>query len=1211
MKLVRLLLHAFGPFTDKTVDFAAGPDNLRNLHLIYGPNEAGKSSALRAITDLRFGIPVRSPDDFIHPMAQMRVAGVFVDGHGEQIGLVRRKGRGATLSRFDVATGVPDPVLPVLREHELALTGGVERGEFEAMFGLNHARLRAGGDLLLKGEGELGSALFEASAGTRGIAKILAELDDDAKKLFNPHGRAQNATINEARRQLDEQRSAWRAAQTPPREWQALHRAHEEARAALAAVDGAIEALRRRGNELAELRTVEPLLRQHERALADLAALATAPELPESAREERLAAEQAQRQARQALHDAQLELDRCAKALAALTIEAPLLEHAEAIERLAAGVEGAARSRIEAGQQRAIVERIDGELTAAAARIAAGAELSAVLHAAPSAADRVALNHHLQAIGLLDERLAGQRERARELEEALHDDAEGTPVAPDPALRQAVGEALRAAQALGDVARSRRESDRRIGDLEGRLLQSLADIGAGSEQALRQAQPLLDAQIAQARQTLAALDDAMRDARDEDQRLDPQLEEQRLRLRQLEAAGEVVTAETLRLARARRDDGWNRIRRIYVERADGAAASPAAPDAAFDPQRPLPDAFAAAQDEADRQADLLRADAQRAAAAEECSTRIGQMVARRGELAAMVASLAAQRADVLAGWTASLAQARLPLLDADALREWQVRREAVLELAGRLAELRTEREAALAEAAAAASALGGALNSASTSASTGALARASASALPGAPGAPGAAGQAPAGSNAADAAAALPTLIAHALQWEQKAAASDAEHGARAKLQRARQAERKKLDTLILGTATDLQGHVAELATWHARLFLPPASAPETVQARLEELDALARQAAALSDARQAHGHHQAVVADIAVRAAQLADLLGEKAPVAIDDFADRLKKRLLESRQGEQLRIALSRDRDRAQQQQRQAEAELARQDATLTRLCAAAGVATADLLPEKEEGAAARRHAQLRLSTLVEQLGQASARPQAALREALAGRDAGAIDSERERCRLELAQREAEQAAARQAEEQSRRALEAIDTSDAAAAAREAMESAAARFRAAIRPWARLRLAHALLGEALNRFRERAQAPMVTAASEYFSLMTGGRYRRLVADEADDKPVLRAERDDGARIGVEAMSDGTADQLYLALRLAALDLRRASHPHMPLVLDDVLITADDGRAANMLRALARFAEGGQVLIFTHHRHLLDVARAALGEQAFAVHEL
>ena len=87
--------------------------------------------------------------------------------------------------------------------------------------------------------------------------------------------------------------------------------------------------------------------------------------------------------------------------------------------------------------------------------------------------------------------------------------------------------------------------------------------------------------------------------------------------------------------------------------------------------------------------------------------------------------------------------------------------------------------------------------------------------------------------------------------------------------------------------------------------------------------------------------------------------------------------------------------------------------------------------------------------------------------------------------------------------------------------------------------------------------------------------------------------------------------MSDGTSDQLYLALRLAALDLRRASHPHMPLVLDDVLITSDDERAANILRALARFAEGGQVMIFTHHRHLVDVARTTLGERSVAIHNL
>ena len=155
MKLARLLLQAFGPFTGKTLDFAASASN---LHLIYGPNEAGKSAALRAITDLRFGIPLHSADDFIHPTGRLRIAGLFIDDSGEQLGLVRRKGRAPTLSRFDVVTEQPDRALPVLREHELALTGGVERGEFEAMFGLNHARLRAGGDRLyrLANKGEIG-----------------------------------------------------------------------------------------------------------------------------------------------------------------------------------------------------------------------------------------------------------------------------------------------------------------------------------------------------------------------------------------------------------------------------------------------------------------------------------------------------------------------------------------------------------------------------------------------------------------------------------------------------------------------------------------------------------------------------------------------------------------------------------------------------------------------------------------------------------------------------------------------------------------------------------------------------------------------------------------------------------------------------------------------------------------------------------------------
>lgn len=1176
MKLTRLLLHAFGPFTDAQLDFAGSDEQpVANLHLIYGPNEAGKSSALRAMTDLRFGIPLRSQDDFVHLPNQLRIAGAFLTAEGESIGLVRRKGRGTTLCRFDIETGQPSASPDVGRDLEMALTGGLEREEFEAMFGLNHARLRAGGDLLLKGRGELGAALFEASAGTRGIAAILASLDTDAKAFFNPHGRAQSAIINEARRQLDEQRHLWRQAQIRPADWQILNRNHEQARDALAEIDRALETQRRRENGLTELRTVEPLLREHDRALTELQALAEVPDLVQSAREDRLAAEQALRRAQKDLQGAELELKRCAEDLDSLVIEALLLEHSDAIERLSTTAETVARSRIEMRQQEAVITRIVADMEAAAARIAPQRSIEELLNAAPSAADRVALDDHLGAIGRLSERLDGHRNRADELDQAKQLDADGSPVLPDPLARQALANALGEARGLGDISRHIAESDRAILGLESQLTQGLSDLGIESIDALRGIRPLLDAQIVGARKTVGDTEDAVRRLREEDVRLEADLKQQRLRQIQLAAAGEVVTAETLRLARERRDEGWVLIRQAYVERRQNAEDL----GRLFDPDHPLPEAFEAAQGGADRQADLLRADATRAAGYEECASRINDMEVRRTELAKELSAQIASLQDLQTDWTRILAEARLPDHDPEALREWQAGRADALDVADRLAQAQADRQRLQSEAGTAAAALSAALI----------------------------------GVGQAVQSSALPHLIIQADRWEKLATKVEAEQSAQANAERIRQAERQKVDGLISKTGAELGSRLTAVQVWHARLFLVADSTPETVKARLNELDNLARESAALAEAKLRQAQQQAVVEDFSIQAEHLAVILGEPLPepAMTEDLADRLARRLAASRDHEQQKNALIRDRTRAQETKQAAEAEQAAQTEALAHLCAAAGVETVDQLPEREDLAARKQLLQDTQATQRQQLAQASLRSEDDLRASLAGLDAIAIDGEREHCRSEIARLEQEQSAARQREEQTRRALEDIDSSDRAAKAREAMEAAAARFRSAIRPWARLKLAHSLLQESLSLFRERAQAPMVAAASTYFSLMTAGRYQRLVADETDNKPVLSAERDDGKLIGVEAMSEGTADQLYLALRLAALELRRASHPQMPLILDDVLVTSDDDRATNVLRALARFAEGGQVMLFTHHRHLIELARNALSDHVIAVHSL
>ncbi|HUV57760.1 MAG TPA: hypothetical protein VMV96_03020, partial [Acidimicrobiales bacterium] len=60
-----------------------------------------------------------------------------------------------------------------------------------------------------------------------------------------------------------------------------------------------------------------------------------------------------------------------------------------------------------------------------------------------------------------------------------------------------------------------------------------------------------------------------------------------------------------------------------------------------------------------------------------------------------------------------------------------------------------------------------------------------------------------------------------------------------------------------------------------------------------------------------------------------------------------------------------------------------------------------------------------------------------------------------------------------------------------------------------------------------------------------------------------------------------------------------------------MPVVLDDVLVNFDDNRARAALRCLATLAESGQVLLFTHHRHVLSLAEEVLAPEQYTVHEL
>lgn len=118
----------------------------------------------------------------------------------------------------------------------------------------------------------------------------------------------------------------------------------------------------------------------------------------------------------------------------------------------------------------------------------------------------------------------------------------------------------------------------------------------------------------------------------------------------------------------------------------------------------------------------------------------------------------------------------------------------------------------------------------------------------------------------------------------------------------------------------------------------------------------------------------------------------------------------------------------------------------------------------------------------------------------------------------------------------------------------------------------------------DAANRTLQSRFSPMVCQlAGSLFSRLTDGRYTRVMLDPELHVTVL--ERDSAVSRPLACLSAGTADQLYLALRLAISELLL---PQAPLVLDDALVAFDDARAAAALRVLREESQKRQILLFT-----------------------
>jgi uncharacterized protein YhaN len=185
-------------------------------------------------------------------------------------------------------------------------------------------------------------------------------------------------------------------------------------------------------------------------------------------------------------------------------------------------------------------------------------------------------------------------------------------------------------------------------------------------------------------------------------------------------------------------------------------------------------------------------------------------------------------------------------------------------------------------------------------------------------------------------------------------------------------------------------------------------------------------------------------------------------------------------------------------------------------------------------------------------------------------------------------------------------------MDGSERAAGILQEQQNLLAKMRREVEQYAKLTIAHDLLGKAIEHYRSQSEGAVLGRASNWFSRMTCQQYGSLRVDTAEEIPVLYAVRQDGeTSVPANRLSDGTADALYLAMRIASLEVHLRSHTRIPLIVDDCLIQFDDDRARAAISCLSELSEQTQVIMFTHHQHLVDLASETLDTGQFHLHKL
>ncbi len=1166
MRIKRLDLIAFGPFTKVNLAFNSEDPG---LHIIFGPNEIGKSSSLRALKALLFGFPERTPDNFKHTNDQLLVGGCLTRRDGKEIELLRRKKR-----KMDLLDPDGNPIDSSTFSDFLH---GIDAEIFESLYGLDHDILVQGGKDILAQKGEVGQALFAAGAGISSFRKILDHLDTEADQLFS--ARSTSRQINKAITEYKALRKSVKEESLSSRNWKDHRKSLLEAEKERGLLQKQRIEKEAEKRHLERLKRAIPLLTSRDDFQERLQALGEVTILPENF-------SQGQQSVSQGLRDKKLHIEKAKHRLSVLQEEKKaisfnplLLERAETIEEIHQGLSEYRKGmkdrvkldgmRISSNKEsRDLLKKVDPKLP-----------LEKIETLQPVLNRRKTIQKLSAQYETLVFQVSLTKKEYQNISRDLKEIEKRISLSP---LRQDAGDlmqAIKLARNVGDIdeqilSKARElDMDKKTGLAEIKRL----ELWNGDFQNLTALPlPLLET-IKHFENRFKALEDDKAQLQKDHVAFTKELNQAKSEIKKIEYAGEVPTETELQESRSKREQGWHLIKRKWLDGEEIDAESKA-----YDPSLGLPEAFEKQMTQADHLSDRLRREAGRVANFAELRARSEVLEHALSENDQKdikhEKNLKSLQMEWIEIWKKSDIAPHSPKEMLSWVNEFKTLRSKGYEILKKEREIeekiedRRQRRQQLSDA------LKNLKEEKSFSHET------------------------------------LTPLLIFSESVSEKMIQNQAKLE---KLEEKRDELRKGLDT----AEVDQTSAEAEMQSWNhhwrealeglgIRNKIPPSEASEL----LDDLQACFNKLKEADDFRK---RIDGIQRDATTYEKDVNAILNQAAPdllkQALEQAVANLNILQKKASQDKALLEKTHAEIKKTEDEIGEAKTELDSLEEQSQNFFSIAGCKTDSELNEAIRKSAELQKLKEKLTEVETTLVQLS---EGISLEDLV-RQAEGVDPDEVPGKITFTGQKIEelnQEIDRLSEEigDENKTLKQMDGSAKAAEAAEATERLSAKILRLTDQFVRTKLASKILHHEIDRYRSEHQDPVLSIASKHFSELTLGSFSKIRTDLNDKgNPILVGERPDKIRVTVEGMSTGSRDQLYFSLRLGTLEWRLQSSEPMPLILDDILINFDDERSRATLKALANLAEKTQVILFTHHRQILEDAKKIEGKGSIHVHEL